>query len=120
MTVTTLNENGQVISEERVDGLEGNNFTAEVAEEIVDTDGRRSYVLDIKNEHNKTVLRQTIRPTIFEVLGENYFDDEALEETVDKMGNKKRSILTGQKNTLVVKTLPRIDEQDNDQSQTDE
>lgn len=109
-----VNEQGNVVSENKVDGLEGNSFTSEVVEEIVDANGRRSYVVDIKNENNKTVMKQTVRPTIFEVLGEHYFDDEVLEETVDNKGNKKRSILTAQKNTVVVKNLPKIEEQDNE------
>lgn len=49
--------------------------------------------METKNEKKETVASTVVRPTIYEVIGENYFDDEFLEETIDLNGNKKRSLL---------------------------
>ena len=77
VTVITKSQEGKIISKMSVSpkDLKGKEFITEISKAEIDDKGERLLTVITKNEKGDEILSQKIRPTIFSVLGEDYFDD---------------------------------------------
>ena len=87
VTIITKNDKDQIIDKKTLNtDLTGNNYYSELVKDIIDSEGNRRITIEVKNDRGKTLSSLRLRPTINEVIGENYFDDE--KESEIKKQNK--------------------------------
>ena len=77
IVVFTKSQQGEIISKMSVASkdFKGKEFITEIENVQIDKKGDKLLTVVTKNEKGEEILSQKIRPTIFSVLGENYFED---------------------------------------------
>ncbi len=54
--------------------LLGDGFASEILKDTFDSEGERKITIRTLSERGETINVSTVRPTIYEVIGEHYFD----------------------------------------------
>lgn len=86
--VVTSDENGKVLSREPVpEELIGEFYRNLISEDFVDENWERVVTIETLNDRGEVISKQSFRPTIMQVLGEDYFDETVL-ETINEKGDK--------------------------------
>ena len=103
VTLITKDAQNNIIDKKEINPKEaGENYQTQIINDYVDPEGIRKITLEVKNDRGLSVAIVKIRPTILEVIGENYFDDEKIEHLKDNEIEIKKNASTVSK----VKKLP--------------
>ena len=75
ITIITKNDKDQIIDTKTVENdMVTNNYYSEIVKDLIDSEGKRKITIAVKNDRGQSVASIRLRPTINEVLGENFFD----------------------------------------------
>lgn len=93
LTITTLNENGEVISKSKVSpDLAGQSYLSFVADEQIDDDNTRKITLNTLNNKGQLILQQSFTTQLEDIL-EDYKAVALLEEVEDEKGGRTLTIV---------------------------
>lgn len=92
ITLITKDANNNIIDTKEIDVKNvGENYQTQIINDYIDPEGIRKVTLEVKNDRGQSIAIIKVRPTILEVIGENYFDDEKIDHLKDNEIELKRS-----------------------------